>query len=54
MIGMGALSGVIAVPLVASAHWLTQINRGLQAAIGLLTIGIGATTICTILADAMF
>ena len=52
MIGMGALSSVIAVPLVASAHSLTQINRGIQAAIGLVTIGIGATTICTILADA--
>jgi len=51
MIVMGALSSVIAVPLVASAHSLTQINRGIQAAIGLVTIGIGATTICTILTD---
>jgi hypothetical protein len=51
MIGMGALSSVIAVPLVATARSLTQINHGLQAAIGLVTIGIGATTICTILAS---
>ena len=34
MIGMAALSTVIAVPLVASALWLTWANRGLQAAVG--------------------
>ena len=48
MIGMGALSSVIAVPLVASARLLTWTNRGLRAAVGLVTIGIGATTISTV------
>ena len=45
MLGMGALSTVIAVPIAASAKWLTWANRGLQVAVGLVTIGIGATTI---------
>ena len=41
MIGMGALSSVIAVPLAASARWLTWANRALQGAVGLVTIAIG-------------
>jgi High-affinity nickel-transport protein len=45
MIGMGALSTVIAVPLVISARWLTWANRGLQGAVGLVTIAIGVRTI---------
>lgn len=45
MMGMGALSSVIAVPLVLSARFLTWANRGLQAAVGAVTIGIGAMTI---------
>jgi hypothetical protein len=45
MIGMGALSTVIAVPLAVSARSLTWANRGLQAAVGAVTIGIGVTTI---------
>ena len=45
MIGMGALSTVIAVPLAVSARWLTWTNRGLQGAVGMVTIGIGAMTI---------
>jgi hypothetical protein len=45
MLGMGALSTVIAVPLAASARWLTWANRGLQAAVGVVTVGIGAMTI---------
>ncbi|MBR1190114.1 urease accessory protein [Bradyrhizobium sp. AUGA SZCCT0240] len=45
MIGMGALSTVIAVPLAVSARWLTWANRGLQGAVGIVTIAIGATTI---------
>ena len=45
MVGMGALSTVIAVPLVASARWLTWANRCLQGAVGAVTIGIGAMTI---------
>lgn len=45
MIGMGALSTVIAVPLAVSARSLTWANRGLQAVVGVVTIGIGVTTI---------
>ena len=45
MIGMAALSTVIAVPLAASARWLTWANRGLQGAVGAVTIAIGVTTI---------
>ena len=39
MVGMGALSAAIAVPLVISARGLTAANRGLQVAVGVLTIG---------------
>ena len=45
MIGMGALSMVIAVPLVVSARWLTWANRSLQGAVGLVTIAIGIMTV---------
>jgi hypothetical protein len=45
MLGMGALSVVIAVPLAVSARWLTWANRGLQAGVGAITIGIGVMTI---------
>ena len=45
MIGMGALSMVIAVPIALSARWLTLANRGLQAAIGAITVTIGVRTI---------
>jgi len=47
MIGMGLLSGVIAIPLAISARWLTFANRGLQGTIGLVTIALGAHTIVT-------
>jgi cytochrome c biogenesis protein CcdA len=47
MIGMGALSTVIALPLAASARFLTWANRGLQLAVGLVTIAIGVHTIAT-------
>jgi hypothetical protein len=47
MVGMGALSTVIAVPLVVSARWLTWANSGLQGAVGAVTIAIGVTTIIT-------
>jgi high-affinity nickel-transport protein len=47
MVGMGALSTVIAVPLVVSARWLTWANSALQGAVGVITIAIGATTIYT-------
>ena len=45
MLGMGALSVVIAVPLAISARWLTWANRGLQGAVGVVTIAIGSMTI---------
>jgi cytochrome c biogenesis protein CcdA len=45
MIGMGALSTVIAVPLAVSARWLTRANSGLQGAVGVITIAIGVMTI---------
>jgi len=45
MIGMGVLSSVIAVPLAVSARWLTSANRGLQGAVGVVTIAIGIVTI---------
>ena len=45
MVGMGALSTVIAVPLAVSARWLTWANRGLQGAVGFVTIAIGIHTI---------
>jgi ABC-type nickel/cobalt efflux system permease component RcnA len=45
MIGMGALSTVIAVPLAVSARWLTSANSGLQGAVGIVTVAIGIRTI---------
>lgn len=47
MIGMGALSAVIAVPLAISARSLTWANRALQVIVGFVTVGIGASTIYT-------
>jgi hypothetical protein len=40
-------SAVIAVPLAVSARWLTWANSGLQSALGVATIAIGAMAICT-------
>ena len=45
MFGMGALSTAIAVPLALSARWLTSANCGLQGAVGVITIAVGARTI---------
>src|SRR6478609_11320400 len=45
MIGMGALSTLIAVPLAVSARSLTWANRGLQGAVGLATVAIGMMTV---------
>src|ERR1700688_3658806 len=45
MVGMGALSTLIAVPLAVTARWLTFANHGLQAAVGAATIAIGIRTI---------
>ena len=48
MIGMGALSTAIAVPLAVSARWLTWANSTLQAAVGAITIAIGVMTIASV------
>jgi high-affinity nickel permease len=45
MIGMGALSAVIAVPIAVSARFLTAANHGLQGAVGVVTIGVGLVTL---------
>jgi hypothetical protein len=45
MIGMGALSTVIAIPLAVSARRLTWANRGLQGAVGLATAAVGVMTV---------
>ena len=45
MLGMGALSAVIAVPLAVSARWLTWANRGLQGAVGVVTVAVGVGTV---------
>jgi len=45
MIGMGALSAVIAVPLAVSARFLTVANRALQGGVGIVTIAIGLVTV---------
>jgi cytochrome c biogenesis protein CcdA len=45
MVGMGALSAVIAVPLAISARFLTVANRALQGAVGVVTIAIGLVTL---------
>jgi cytochrome c biogenesis protein CcdA len=45
MIGMAALSAVIAVPLAVSARFLTVANRALQGAVGAVTIAIGLVTL---------
>ncbi len=51
MIGMGALSAAIAVPLVISARRLAAANRVLQYAVGTVTVAIGSMTLyATVLA----
>lgn len=44
MIGMGALSAILAVPLALSARFLTLANNGLQALIGVSTVCLGVMT----------
>jgi len=44
MIGMGALSALIAVPLAVSARFLTAANQALQGAVGVVTIAVGLVT----------
>jgi len=45
IIGMAALSFIIAIPLRHSAKGLTWLNNGLQAVIGIATIALGSTLI---------
>jgi cytochrome c biogenesis protein CcdA len=45
MIGMGALSAVIAVPLAVSARFLTAANQALQGAVGVVTVAVGLVTL---------
>lgn len=49
MLGMAALSAVIAVPLAVTAQCLTGANRGLQVAVGAVTIAIGLRTVLDVL-----
>ena len=45
IIGMVALSVVIAVPISLTARSLTRVNTGVQAAVGLATLAIGVVVI---------
>src|SRR5262245_12118695 len=45
MIGMGALSAVIAVPIAVSARFLTVANHALQGVVGVVTVAIGLVTV---------
>jgi cytochrome c biogenesis protein CcdA len=45
MIGMAALSSLIALPLVISARTLTSANRALQFVVGCVAFGIGVMTV---------
>lgn len=45
MVGMALISVAIAVPLRASASALTWMHNGLQAAIGIITLGLGLTIV---------
>lgn len=45
IVGMAALSAIIAVPLSWSARLLTRLNQGLQAAIGCATLGLGGAIV---------
>ncbi len=45
VVGMAALSAVIAVPLTWSARALTWANRSLQSAIGLATVILGVLVV---------
>lgn len=45
ILGMAGMSLVIALPLAATAQRLTRVNGALQAAIGVMTVGIGVWTL---------
>lgn len=44
IVGMAALSAIIAVPIAFSARFLTWANRGIQATTGLATVALGLVT----------
>jgi hypothetical protein len=52
MLGMTVLCGVIGVPLVLSARFLTWANRSLQGIIGAVTVGIGLSAIHAFLTNS--
>jgi len=43
MLGMVLLAGAMSIPLRLSAAFLTRAHNGLQASVGLITLGLGAT-----------
>jgi ABC-type nickel/cobalt efflux system permease component RcnA len=45
MVGMAMISAVIAIPLRASSRGLTWMHNGLQAGIGVLTLGLGISIV---------
>jgi hypothetical protein len=45
MLGMAAVSTLIAVPIALSARGLTQANHGMQGAVGLVAIAVGLRVI---------
>lgn len=45
MLGMAIVSALIAIPLRASARGLTWMHNGLQAGIGIITLGIGVSIV---------
>ena len=45
MVGMGLLSMIISIPIRASSKRLTWLHNGLQFAIGVFTLGIGASVV---------
>jgi len=53
IIGMAALSTIIAFPLSMTARWLTRANFALQAAVGLATVSVGGLVIAQSLPRAL-
>ena len=45
MLGMAIVSALIAIPLRATARGLTWMHNGLQAGIGLVTLGLGVSIV---------
>ncbi len=53
ILGMTVMSLAMAVPLVATARWMTRANGALQLAIGAITIAIGVTTLLATVPEAL-